>query len=371
MLRGANTEELKKVKQVLHYTVFAAYHLILETSFFEDQRVFLNDKNASKENYVAAMIGPSATGYDTAVLAGAIPPSHDDSPALRLYHATSNIYGDGKKTLSYTDVDSPVLITNNSLDELGEGASIQYSSTPLLHAGRLPSPVSGPLRKLADKLCHQNIYLPVTPLQETTDNQIEGTVESREEAVSNGFLVGSKVKESAVSSENLDYMEDLLKQERTQDVAPAGSSMCDKLGKSPVVAEEEEHLISTSSSKENIYSKDQADDALDSHSILILMSSQCITKQGISDQSHLSRIKYYGNFDVSLGRYLQEILHNQVIPVHNFFVHTIFVLIYIDYHPFVLFGSYNTWLLMFICSRNQVVPHVRLTYTLILIKMEI
>ncbi|CAM0910696.1 unnamed protein product [Alopecurus aequalis] len=304
LLRGANTEELKKVKQVMHYTVFAAYHLILETSFFEDQRVFLNDKNASKENYVAAMIGPSAIGYDTAVLAGAIPPSHDDSPALRLYHATSNIYGDGKNTLSYTDVDAPVLMTNSSLDELEEGASIQYSSTPLLHAGRLGSPVSGPLRKFADKLCHQNIYLPATPLEETTENQIEGTVVSREETVSNGFHVGS-MKESAVSSENLEDTEDLLEQERTRDVTPAGSSMCDKHGDSPVVVEEEGHHITT------ISSKDQADDALDSHSILILMSSQCITKQGTSDQSHLSRIKYYGNFDVSLGRYLQEILQNQ------------------------------------------------------------
>ena len=33
----------------MHFTVFAAYHLILETSLFEDQRVFLNDKNIPKE----------------------------------------------------------------------------------------------------------------------------------------------------------------------------------------------------------------------------------------------------------------------------------------------------------------------------------
>jgi 1-phosphatidylinositol-3-phosphate 5-kinase len=305
LLRGANTEELKKVKQVMHYTVFAAYHLILETSFFEDQRVFLNDRNASKENYFATMIGPSAVGYDTAVTSGAIPLSHDDSPALRLYHATSNIYAGGKKALSCSDVDAPVLITNSSLNELAEGANIQYSSTPLLHAGRLPPPVSEPLRKFNDKLRHQNINLPVTSMQETTDSQIEGMVQSGEEILSNGFHVGSKVEESAVPSENLDDTEDLLKQERTQD-------MCEKHDESSAVAEDVEY-----SGKENVYNKDQVDDALDSHSILILMSSQCITKQGTGDQSHLSRIKYYGNFDVSLGRYLQEILQSQVIAVHN------------------------------------------------------
>ncbi|KAM0882010.1 hypothetical protein ACQ4PT_032622 [Festuca glaucescens] len=307
LLRGANTEELKKVKQVMHYTVFAAYHLILETSFFEDQRVFLNDRNASKENYFASMIGPSAIGYDTAAMAGAIPPSHDDSPALRLYHATSNIYADGKRALSCSDVDAPVLITNSSLNGLAEGASIQYSSTPLLHAGRLPSPVSEPLRKFTDKLCHQNINLPVTSMQEATDNQIEGMVESGEEILSNGFHAGLKVEESAVSSENLNDTEDLLKQERTQD-------MCEKHEESSVVAEDVEYHSTNISGKENVYNKDQADDALDSHSILILMSSQCITKQGTSDQSHLSRIKYYGNFDVSLGRYLQEILQSQQKP---------------------------------------------------------
>jgi 1-phosphatidylinositol-3-phosphate 5-kinase len=298
----------------MHYTVFAAYHLILETSFFEDQRVFLNDRNASKENYFAAMIGPSAIGDDTALMAGAIPPSHDDSPALRLYHATSNIYADGEKqALSCSNVDAPVLITNSSLNEPAEGASIQYSSTPLL-AGRLPSPVSEPLRKFTDKLCHQNIYLPVTSMQETTDNQIEGTAESGEESLGNGFHAGSKVEESAVSCGNLDDTEDLLKQERTQ--------VYEKHGESSVVAEDGDYHSTTISSKENIYNKDQADDALDSHSILILMSNQCITKQSTSDQSHLSRIKYYGNFDVSLGRYLQKMLQNQVIPIVTYhFVH--------------------------------------------------
>jgi 1-phosphatidylinositol-3-phosphate 5-kinase len=309
LLRGANTEELKKVKQVMHYTVFAAYHLILETSFFEDQRVFLNDKNTSQENYVATMMGPSAIDYDTSVLGGAIPPSHDDSPALRLYHATSNIYADGKKALSYTDVDDPILVTDGSLDELREGADIRYSSTPLLHAGRLPSPVSGPLQKFTDKL-----------LQGTTDNQIEGKVESRNEIVSNGFHVGSKVEESAGSNENLDETEDILKQERIRDVTQTSSPLSDKHEESPIMAEDGEHHSTTIISKENISNKDQADDALDSHSILVLTSSQCIRKQVPSDdQSRLYRIQYYGNSDVSLGRYLQDILQNKVIlpPFQN------------------------------------------------------
>lgn len=342
LLRGTNSEELKKVKQVMHYTVFAAHHLILETSFFEDQRVFLNEKNASKENFVTTMAGPSAIGYDAAVLGGAIPGflSRDESPALRLYHTTSNGYADGKKALcSATNVDAPSLGTNSSSNELGEGASILYSSTPPLHAERLPSPVSGSLRKFVDKFCHQNIYLPVTSLQEIADNQIERRVESNQETVSDGFHVGSMVEESAVSSENADHTNDLLKQERAEDTMATGSSICDKHEESLVMVEDGEHRSTSIISKENIANEDQADDALDSHSILILMSSQCITKQAICKESHLSHIKYYGNFDVSLGRYLQDILQNQVTPFFGFFISHIdivFDLIYMKYQYFVL-----------------------------------
>uniref|UniRef100_A0A0A9D768 Uncharacterized protein n=1 Tax=Arundo donax TaxID=35708 RepID=A0A0A9D768_ARUDO len=37
--------------------------------------------------------------------------------------------------------------------------------------------------------------------------------------------------------------------------------------------------------------------------ILISMSSQHIRNQAVCEQSHLSRITYYGYFDTSLGRY--------------------------------------------------------------------
>ncbi|KAK3220595.1 hypothetical protein Dsin_014565 [Dipteronia sinensis] len=37
LFRGANGDELKKVKHVVHYGVLAAYHLALETSFLADE----------------------------------------------------------------------------------------------------------------------------------------------------------------------------------------------------------------------------------------------------------------------------------------------------------------------------------------------
>ncbi|OEL17884.1 putative 1-phosphatidylinositol-3-phosphate 5-kinase FAB1D [Dichanthelium oligosanthes] len=302
LLKGANSEELKKVKQVMHFTVFAAYHLILETSFFEDQRVFLNDKNIPKENSVSAMEGLSTTAFDLAALGGAIPsfPSHDDAPALRLFHAPSNSYVDVNKTLrSPRNVDAPSSITSSSANDLQEGASIRYDSSPSNNPER---PVPGPLRKLfADNLCHQNIYLPVTSLQETNDKQKEVRVQSSQETLSNGFH-RPKVEETVVSSENGEFTNDTQRQEFTQAIMQTGSSASDKSGDSPAMVENGAHSGTSIVIKEKDVDDDQADDALDSHSILILMSSQCTEKQVICEQSHLTRIKYYGNFDVSLGR---------------------------------------------------------------------
>ena len=59
--------------------------------------------------------------------------------------------------------------------------------------------------------------------------------------------------------------------------------------------------------------------SLNTQDILISMSSQHIRNQAVCEQSHLSRITYYGYFDTSLGRYLQDTLLNEVILLNLFY----------------------------------------------------
>lgn len=47
LLRGATTEELKSVKKVVQFAVFAAYHLALETSFLADEGATLPELSLS------------------------------------------------------------------------------------------------------------------------------------------------------------------------------------------------------------------------------------------------------------------------------------------------------------------------------------
>ncbi|XP_037488300.1 putative 1-phosphatidylinositol-3-phosphate 5-kinase FAB1D [Triticum dicoccoides] len=282
LLRGANSDELKKVKQVILHTVFAAYHLVLEASFFEDQRVFLNDANAP--NSVGMNEGPS------------FPVSHtetDVSCNKSLEHSsdaeTSTAHSENPDALH-----SP---TDGCSSELMEGTSRTIHSNHALPSEKmLVSSVSGSLRGFIDKFRRQNIYLPVTS-QETADNQKEGTPELNQEVPSEGLHA---VVMTDGSGEYTDSLKDFQKQTDKQMIH-------DQLS----VAFENGEQHNTPYSEEKTLHIDEADDVLDSQSILILMSSQCIAKQVICEQSHLSRINYYGNFDVSLGRYLQDILQNQ------------------------------------------------------------
>ncbi|KAF3336726.1 putative 1-phosphatidylinositol-3-phosphate 5-kinase FAB1D isoform X1 [Carex littledalei] len=192
LLRGANSEELKKVKHMLQYTVFAAYHLILETSFFEDQRVFLNDKIAPK-------VEPSAVPY---------------------------------------------------LPSLSNGHT-QYNPKPSQNAKELP-------------------LLP-------------------------GFYRVNGSSNMDLYDISADSAAEFSTQERTTDTDKEGSVASADYGG---------HDSGSCVNKGKM-------DGNDSETILVLTTSQCITKQSMCEQSRYNRIKYYGNSDISLGRYLKNLLYSQ------------------------------------------------------------
>lgn len=50
----------------------------------------------------------------------------------------------------------------------------------------------------------------------------------------------------------------------------------------------------------------------DHQSILVSLSTRCVWKGSVCERAHLFRIKYYGNFDKPLGRFLRDHLFDQV-----------------------------------------------------------
>ncbi|KAK4269012.1 hypothetical protein QN277_022222 [Acacia crassicarpa] len=69
LLRGADKDELKKVKQVVKYGVFAAYHLTVETSFLADEGALQQRDKSNPIAEVASYIG----GKDTFLAHGPHP----------------------------------------------------------------------------------------------------------------------------------------------------------------------------------------------------------------------------------------------------------------------------------------------------------
>ncbi|XP_011075701.1 putative 1-phosphatidylinositol-3-phosphate 5-kinase FAB1C isoform X1 [Sesamum indicum] len=61
VLRGSHREELKKVKHVVQYAVFAAYHLSLETSFLADEGATLPKVAAKSSRFVPEKMTPGST----------------------------------------------------------------------------------------------------------------------------------------------------------------------------------------------------------------------------------------------------------------------------------------------------------------------
>lgn len=315
LLRGANSEELQKVKQVMLYTVFAAYHLVLETSFFEDQRVFLNDGYASKEgNYVGMKeVSPVISSEIHVLPDGSLPASHIENDVP---HNRSLVqYTDGEKTVSSANPDALNPPENGFSSEVAGGTIIHHNSNHTLPSEKLISLPSGSMRKFIDIFHHQNIYLPVTSSQEITNHHKEGRLEPNPDIPSKGFHAREATEEPVNSCENMDNLNDLQKQvmaKTNQQMRLADNLISGKHEQPSVTLENRNHYGTAYISEEKTSGiDDEADDVLDSQSILVLISSQCIPNQVTCEQSHLSRINYYGNFDVSLGQYLKDILQNK------------------------------------------------------------
>ncbi|VAH82424.1 unnamed protein product [Triticum turgidum subsp. durum] len=223
LLKGSTSETLKKIKRVLHFTVFAAYHLILETSFFTDQRSFITEKNASRKE-------------------------------------------------DCLKIDSQLHFPGRTSDE-------QYAN----------------MEELADTKNSMSQHLHDSDITNSSDSNSQCIQSSRPDPEPSTDIIG-----------DISY------------ISSAESTSGDGFDGSNIAAAPEKlntHKKEASGKK----FKETFDDethtgtriSLNPQTILISMSSQNIRNKAVCEQSHLSRITYYGNCDTSLGMHLQDTLLNE------------------------------------------------------------
>jgi 1-phosphatidylinositol-3-phosphate 5-kinase len=253
LLKGICREELKKVKHVVQFAVFAAYHLSLETSFLADEGASL-----PKMTLKHLISGPERTMADLVI--SAVP----NSLASTSYQAVAdgsvqdeevvglNLELEGLKSLSrHLDIVHPLSIGSMNCrvgnapsdafyDDLASSVGLESCSSDLCMDLKGSTPLPCVIRNLSQ------------PEPQESVAQEEGQTGEMNE-----LRKSVRVDDKEISSEYFS--------------------------------------------------------ATETHqSILVSFSSHCVLKGTVCERSRLLRIKFYGCFDKPLGRYLRDDLFDQV-----------------------------------------------------------
>ncbi|KAI0519705.1 hypothetical protein KFK09_007164 [Dendrobium nobile] len=284
LLKGANSDELKKIKHALHYTVFAAYHLKIETSFFADQKTFFSGMYSLREdNIISAAEMVTSVNYDDSINSNCL--GHKDSLS---FAPPANV------------IDIPIF--DGSMMKLINGDQSNSSECAEVSLTLLGSSVGS----FGDNIMHgDNIdNLLGKSLPPLTSESISSYLDLKENEHDNDSNIMF-----CPLVETFDFKKHLKK--KVHEKPDSDFHISRDAGHSSDLGQITKIQIDEYTKERQLQNKNDIESTLDPTSILVLTSRQCIPKQIACEESRLSRIKYYGNFDVSLGRYLQDILLSQ------------------------------------------------------------
>lgn len=251
MLKGTCREELKKIKHVVQYAVFAAYHLSLETSFLADEGATLPKMIVKNSTDM-----PESATADTDI---------------------SMIPNSFSTTMCQSEVDDASRVKDFA------GLDLK-----LENLGSVPE-------HLDDLSCHSYTgtmagYRAESVLSDSFYNNLTSNL-----TVESDYLHQGNESDGDTIFSTRDLLQSELQQAMVQDERECGE-----------VADSKDKPNEDELSGEFF-------SATDGHqSILVYFSSHCVSKGTVCERTRLLRIKFYGSFDKPLGRYLRDDLFDQV-----------------------------------------------------------
>ncbi|XP_068663153.1 putative 1-phosphatidylinositol-3-phosphate 5-kinase FAB1C isoform X2 [Aristolochia californica] len=255
LLRGKSLEKLKKVKHVVQYAVFAAYHLSLETSFLADEgaslpKVPLKPSIAVPERLKTCDGSISMISHTTVSPPGEIMVDEPQGVHSRSKLGTLNVL----ETPNMSSREGKIIGTGSELEEWEpSNKHFVLSSVDLVSDG--------------------NVNFEWDKLQ-------YGRLLPFGEDLMKPSLIGTLVQEEAPLSNHGPAME-----------------ACDV--------------------QDNQASTEYFATADNNQSILVSLSSRRVLKGTVCECSQLFRIKFYGSFDKPLGRFLRDDLFDQRSFCHS------------------------------------------------------
>ncbi|KAI3877188.1 hypothetical protein MKW92_004018 [Papaver armeniacum] len=263
LLKGANGDELKKVKHVLHYSVFAAYHLALETSFLADEGASLPELPLKSPITIALPDKPS--GIDRSI---------STIPGFAVVPTISKPQGSPWNIDSQSEITSPAPPCKRSL-------VFAQSS------GLSKFPTSQYTEETSSLMAHPSS----SSLLPTAANYVPGPLRNEPYEVKH-------------ITEFQDSME----------ADASALNICQGIGGNPLAKNAE---LSTSFQQDRNHldepgsKEDFPPSPSDHQSILVSLSIRSVWKGTVCERAHLLRMKYYGSFDKTLGRFLRDDLFAQ------------------------------------------------------------
>lgn len=301
LLRGANGDELKKVKHVVQYGVFAAYHLGLETSFLADEGASLPELLLNSPITVGLLDKPSNIERSISTIPGFMVTESENSPrphTVELQRSNSVPISKQFKIMT---------------------ADLHEKECP--EACNFPAPVSSQdARPLVSSSSESLLHSSLSNLSPYIASEDQGLVDVAILTEAKPFKADGVAVEG--DSHNLVDLED-------SNIKSMQNDSCDDANRNVSDPSSLQHDGKMSEEQPNL-KEEFPPSPSDRQSILVSLSSRCVWKGTVCERSHLFRIKYYGSFDKPLGRFLRDHLFDQVIFSHSWrnFGHVIVLCFY-------------------------------------------
>ncbi|XWS72335.1 hypothetical protein CRYUN_Cryun02cG0031200 [Craigia yunnanensis] len=304
LLKGANGDELKKVKHVVQYGVFAAYHLALETSFLADEGATLPELPLKSAITVALPIKPSSIDRSISIIPGFTIPSSGkpmaSQPIDELQKSNKVVISDRPPA---ANIEPPCKSTGASSSSLSKGPHTQNmfkeSASDSVEAISSLNSLSA-LRK--DISSYDNV-----PSLNHAFSKVDG-VDPKESVQTRTTSSGEAVMDDRFIP-LCQRLSEAPEQGGGNNHADGNILAANHLGGPELASSKRE----TSSNNEEVRSSKEEfpPSPSDHQSILVSLSTRCVWKGTVCEWSHLFRIKYYGSFDKPLGRFLRDHLFDQ------------------------------------------------------------
>lgn len=293
LLRGANGDELKKVKHVVQYGIFAAYHLGLETSFLADEGASLPELPLNSPITVALPDKASSIERSISTVPGFSVAVNGQSPGVQPHNEPRR-----SNSVPVSDLNSAI----NSIQPCvlsGRTSLPTHPTSRFTNSTALYSAASGNVSdSYHNSLSPYHIFDGQNEMGSKESSVVKASaIKNGSDMMSNHLIVNSMRPLEALGQGILANTQN--DQGIGNQLGSSDNSLLHQDGNTQVEDPEpmnEEFPPSPS----------------DHQSILVSLSSRCVWKGTVCERSHLFRIKYYGSFDKPLGRFLRDHLFDLV-----------------------------------------------------------